>query len=153
MTHNYYYLDEAGEIAGPLDVTLMRAMLSSKALTGKSQVCRQGTDKWQKLSAYPELALSHDDMLAIRLANEAKAHAVPGIVGWFRLCGWVIVVLGVICMALGLLATPLGVLSVPVVAASVIPLAALMFGAGWVLTWLSQIQADVAAMRHRIEQD
>ncbi len=151
MIHNYYYLDEAGEVAGPVDVTIMRLMLSNKVLNAKSRVCLQGTDTWQALSKYPELALSTEEMVALRHQVDAKEAMVPGIVGWFRLIGWVVVALGVLGMVLSLVTMMLpAVLGFALVT---IPLAALMFGAGWLLTWTHETRCAALRIARHLEQD
>lgn len=46
---NWYYLDEAGNVVGPIDESSLRDLRHNGVLKNDSQVCREGTEDWVSL--------------------------------------------------------------------------------------------------------
>ena len=72
---NWYYLDDAGQVAGPVTESALLDMQASGTLNNESQICREGTEAWTSLGKTFGSAASKNHLLRCRSSSAAPTVA------------------------------------------------------------------------------
>lgn len=75
---NWYYLNESGEVAGPLSDETLKELNAVGALKGETHVCREGTEVWTSLAEVlgagaPGLTIEEERTYGTKHAKERKS--------------------------------------------------------------------------------
>ena len=90
VDNRYYYLDQDGNVHGPVWLSMMRDLYRKGRLMMSSEVSLTGTDDWQRMEFHPEIFEKEARLPALKQMARAKSDPV-------RLLVWT----GVLLLAYG----------------------------------------------------